>query len=78
MSESEFSWHLSENHGWPRDGTPVDLDMSKGPRYCTKCVYESEDGYNLDTHTWSEHDDDDVEEDSLENTKHFIGCNICE
>ena len=77
-TNSELSWDLSENHGWPKDRTPVDLDMSEGPRYCTKCVYEAEDGYNLDAHTWSEHDDDDVEEDSLENNKHIISCNICE
>ena len=51
--------------------------MIEGPRYCNKCVYEAEDGYDLDAHTWIGHDDD-VEEDLLENIKHIIGCNICE
>ena len=76
--KSELSWHLSENHGWPKDQTPVDMDMSEGPRYCQTCDYEAEDGYQLDAHTWSEHDDDNVEDDSLVNDAHIIGCNICE
>ena len=56
---------------------PVNFDTSEGPRYCNKCVYEAEDGYDLDAHTWLGHDDD-VQEDLLENFKHIIGCNICE
>ena len=44
------------------NGTDEDLDLSFGPRYCDKCGYEAEDGYQLDGHTWSEHEDDnDVE-----------------
>ena len=46
------------------NGTDEDLDLSFGPRYCDKCGYEAEDGYPLDGHTWSEHEDDnDVEQD---------------
>ena len=36
-----------------------DLDLSFGPRYCNKCGYETEDGYQLDGHLWSEHEDED-------------------
>ena len=61
----------------PKDQTPVDLNMSEGPRYCNICDYEAEDGYQLDAHVWSDHDDD-VEEDLPENNQHIIGCNICE
>ena len=39
---------------------PVDLDLSFGPRYCKICGHESEDGYQLDAHIWSEHEDDNV------------------
>ena len=38
----------------------TELDMSFGPRYCIKCGYEAEDGYQLDGHIWSEHEDTDV------------------
>ena len=37
------------------------LDLSFGPRYCNKCGYEAEDGYQLDGHLWSEHEDVDDE-----------------
>ena len=37
------------------------LDLSFGPRYCNKCGYEVEDGYQLDGHLWSEHKDVDDE-----------------
>ena len=36
-----------------------ELDLSFGPRYCKKCGHETEDGYQLDAHHWSEHDDGD-------------------
>ena len=36
-----------------------ELDLSFGPRYCKKCGHEAEDGYQLDAHHWSDHDDGD-------------------
>ena len=39
----------------------TELDMSFGPRYCRKCGYEAEDGYQLDGHIWSEHEDTNVD-----------------
>ena len=36
-----------------------DLDLSFGPRYCNKCGYEAEDGYQVDGHLWSEHEEAD-------------------
>ena len=41
------------------DHEAAELDMSFGPRYCVKCGYEAEDGYQLDGHLWSEHEDTD-------------------
>ena len=35
--------------------------MSQGIRYCSKCDYEAEDGYDMDGHKWGEHDDEDLE-----------------
>ena len=40
--------------------TEEELDLSFGPRYCSKCDFEAEDGYQLDGHFWSEHDDSDI------------------
>ena len=42
----------------------AELDMSFGPRYCKKCGFEAEDGYQLDGHVWSEHED--TESNSLQ------------
>ena len=42
-----------------------ELDLSFGPRTCEKCGYEAEDGYQLDGHFWSEHDEDDEEQMEL-------------
>ena len=36
-----------------------DLDLSFGPRFCNMCDQEAEDGYQLDAHIWTEHEDDD-------------------
>ena len=36
-----------------------DLDLSFGPRFCNMCDHEAEDGYQLDAHHWTEHEDDD-------------------
>ena len=35
-----------------------DLDLSFGPRFCKKCDHEAKDGYQLDAHHWSEHDEE--------------------
>ena len=35
--------------------------MDYGPRYCDKCEYEAADGYELDGHIWSEHDEEATE-----------------
>ena len=37
-----------------------DLDLSFGPRFCQMCDHEAEDGYQLDAHSWSEHEDEDL------------------
>ena len=66
--KTELSWHLCESHGWPLDRDPEDLDMSRGVRFCSKCDYQAEDGYDMDGHKWGEHDDEDL--DSLR-------CNSC-
>ena len=47
-----------------------ELDLSFGPRYCKKCGHEAEDGYQLDAHHWSEHDDS--------NDQHLINCQQCD
>ena len=36
-----------------------DQDLSFGPRFCNMCDQEAEDGYQLDAHIWTEHEDDD-------------------
>ena len=38
-----------------------ELDLSFGPRFCKKCDFEAEDGYQLDGHFWTEHDDEEEE-----------------
>ena len=44
-----------------------ELDLSFGPRYCKKCGHEAEDGYQLDAHQWTEHDDGDDPNFSIAN-----------
>ena len=56
---------LKERVGLPNDQELDELDMSEGPRYCVKCDYQAEDGYDLDAHTWSEHEEDASEIDDL-------------
>ena len=65
-TERELGWHMGKIHGWPsdlKDGLKSEcMDIStgsQGVRYCTVCNYEAEDMYDLDAHTWSEHDDAD-------------------
>ena len=33
---------------WSKFPESEDLDMSAGPRYCSKCDYQAEDGYGYD------------------------------
>ena len=47
-SDSEFSWHMGENHGWSHDQSQEDLDTSEVVRYCKRCDYEAQDRYSLD------------------------------
>ena len=35
------------------------LDYSSGPVDCKRCEYQAEDGYDLDGHRWSEHEEDE-------------------
>ena len=58
-SDSEFSWHMAENHGWSHDQSQEDLDSSEGVRYCRRCDYEAQDRYELDGHIWTEHEEDE-------------------
>ena len=51
--------HLFDRHAWKNDQDSEPLDLSVGPRFCSKCDYCAEDGYDLDGHFWSEHDDDE-------------------
>ena len=55
-SKQDLYWHMSENHGWPKEKESADLDSSQGVRYCSKCNYEDED---LDAHTWDKHNEED-------------------
>lgn len=65
LTNTELSWHLSEIHGWSDDQKNDELDMEAGPRYCNKCEFEAADGYELDAHVWSEHDDDEIVDESI-------------
>ena len=76
-NEQELDWHMRKHHGWPREHKAeemdLDLDESQGVRYCVVCDYEAEDMYDLDGHTWSEHEDVEVVDHTrrkLERVKH--------
>ena len=76
-TERELGWHMGKVHGWPSDlkddQNPESMDIStgsQGVRYCTVCNYEAEDMYDLDAHTWSEHDDSDESD-------HHKFCKFC-
>ena len=59
-SERELGWHMGKQHGWPSIYKSEDMDIScdsQGARYCVLCDYEAEDMYDLEAHTWSEHDE---------------------
>ena len=69
-SDSVLDWHLSKIHGWSTDQITEFLDNTEDPRNCRKCEYEAEDKYDLDAHTWTEHDDEEAEES--------IVCTFCD
>ena len=58
-NNSEFNWHMGKSHGWPLNQSSEDLDYSAGPVDCKRCEYQAEDGYELDGHRWSEHEEDE-------------------
>ena len=48
---------------WPSDQETEEMDVScesQGVRYCVICEYEAEDMYDLEAHTWSEHEDVEI------------------
>ena len=62
-TEKELEWHMGKHHGWPIDQNVEDMDISsssQGVRYCVICDYEAEDMYDLEAHTWSEHEEVEV------------------
>ena len=69
VNKTELSWHLCESHGWPLDRSPEELDLSHGERYCSKCEYQAENGYDMEGHKWGEHDEEDLES---------LRCNTCD
>ena len=60
--------HIYDKHAWQKDYNSEELDLDVGPRYCCKCDYKAEDGYDLDSHFWSEHDDESLS----------LSCNLCD
>ena len=68
-NKTELSRHLNEDHGWPLDRDPDDLNMTNGTRFCSKCDYEAENGYDMYGHKWGEHNDQDLES---------LRCNYCD
>ena len=50
-SKQDLVWHMSENHGWPKEKESVDLDSSQGVMYCSICHYKAEDMFDLDAHS---------------------------
>ena len=68
-NDTVLDWHLSKIHGWSNDKILDFLDTSTDPRNCKRCDYEAESKYDLDAHTWTEHEEDEDE---------TIVCNLCE
>ena len=69
IASNDSESNLRNIHEWPLNQSSDDLDYSAGPVDCKRCNYQAEDGYDLDGHRWSEHEED---EDGL------INCKICE
>ena len=60
VNERELRWHMGKHHGWPSDQKTDYMDISResqGVRYCVICDYEAEDMYDLEAHTWAEHEE---------------------
>ena len=55
--------------GWSTEQISDFLDTSTDPRICKLCDYEAEDKYDLDNHTWTEHEEPENEP---------IVCNSCD
>ena len=51
--------HLFDSHAWKNDQNSEALNLSVGPRFCSKSDFCAEDRYDLDGHFWSDHDDDE-------------------
>ena len=58
--KSVLKCHIYDKHAWKKDYNSEELDLTVGPRFCTKCEYKAEDGYDLDGHFWPEHDDESL------------------
>ena len=80
---------MNKNHGWPDIGhsekpcepksDKMDISLlSTDPRNCEKCGYEAEDMYDLDAHTWSEHDEDTSDVEISEQVNNHFKCNFCD
>ena len=77
QNKTELSWHLSEDHGWPLNRNPEDLDMSVGMRFCSKCEYQADSTlkdlkyHKKEMHgcTWLEQDDSESDQ---------FACNLCD
>ena len=68
-TDAVLDWHLSKVHGWSTERISDFLDTSTDPRNCKRCDYEAEDKYDLDAHTWTEHEETEDE--------HLV-CNSCD
>ena len=77
-TERELGWHMGKNHRWPSEKKSEDMDISDisedRPRNCEKCNYAAEDMYDLDAHTWTEHE----ELSYFESGSKPFSCNLCE
>ena len=56
-TDAVLDWHLSKVHGWSTEQISDFLDTSTDPRNCKRYDYEAEDKYDLDAHTWTEHEE---------------------
>ena len=59
LNDSDLNRHMENSHGWSVNQSTDNLDYSSGPIDCKRCEYQAEDGYDLDGHRWSEHEEDE-------------------
>ena len=64
IEKSILQCHLFDKHEWK---SSEELDLTVGPRFCNKCDYQAQIGYELDGHFWSENDEDDS-----------VSCKLCD